>query len=152
MTIRDATGFYAISLSGMPVRVFQLRYSIAVVYRLMFFLYRKVSRYIHPKATLGWGNARLCWKHAASIAAQAAGNLIVSHSYRAKGCRGKTVAKNRGLKRHEGFSTPGIQASFYKFFVACLPEKTARLEDFSESVPTIQWRMQRDQMKTTGRN
>ena len=52
-------------LSGTSVRVLQSRYTIAVIYRLMFFTYRKVSRYNPPNAI-----AIFCWKHAATIAAQ----------------------------------------------------------------------------------
>ena len=37
--------FKSVALSGTPVRVFQSRYTIAIVYRLMFFMYRRVSRY-----------------------------------------------------------------------------------------------------------
>ena len=48
-------------LSGTPVREFQSRsdsrYTFAIVYRLMLFLYRRVSRYT-PQATLSWGHRK----------------------------------------------------------------------------------------------
>ena len=73
MAIYETWGFQpGRRLSGTPVRVFQLRYTIAIVYRLMFFMCRKISRLNPPKAPLSWGIAELCWNHAASIAAQAA--------------------------------------------------------------------------------
>ena len=46
-------------LSGSAGASFQSRYTIAIVYRLMFFMHRKVSRYT-PEGPLSWGIARLC--------------------------------------------------------------------------------------------
>ena len=57
---------------------------------------RKVSRYTPPRAPLSWGIARLCWKHAASIAAQAAMSLLSRY----RGYRSHTVA-NGGFKRRQ---------------------------------------------------
>ena len=57
-------------LSGRPVRVFQSRYTIAIVNRLVFVMYRaRVSRFTPPpppQSPLCWGFARFCWKDAAS--------------------------------------------------------------------------------------
>ena len=39
----------ALRLSGTPVRIFQSRYTIAIVYRLMFSMYRELSRYTPPR-------------------------------------------------------------------------------------------------------
>ena len=75
------------TLSGTPVRVFQSRYTIAIVYRLMFFLYHKVSRYTPPRPHLSWGIARLCWKHATSIPAQAAVSPIAPEGVSKLYCR-----------------------------------------------------------------
>ena len=82
------------NLSGTPVRVFQPRYTIAIVYRLVFSC---IARYraIPPQGPLSWGIARLCWRHAASIAIQ----TTISFLSRYTGYCSYTVA-NRGLKRH----------------------------------------------------
>ena len=47
-------------LSGTSVRVFQSCYTIAIVYRLMFFMYRKVLRYtLQNMPELGYRKIRL---------------------------------------------------------------------------------------------
>ena len=73
---RSATWRCLSHLSGTPVRVFQSRYTIARVYRLMS---HRVSHHTPQPPPLSWGVARLCGKHAASIAAQAAVLFLSRH-------------------------------------------------------------------------
>ena len=84
---------HASSLNGTPVRVFQSRYTFGIVYRLVFFMYRKVLRYTQGPPKFGYRKIML--EDAASTAAQA----TVSFLSRYRGYRSFTVA-NCGLKRH----------------------------------------------------
>ena len=65
----------------------------------------RVSRGYHaipPQGPLSWGIARLCRKHVASIAAQAAVSFLSCY----RGYRSYTVV-NHGLKRHEDMQSWG---------------------------------------------
>ena len=65
---RDSPEFQ--ELSGRPVQVFQSRYTIAIVYRLMFFMHRRMSRYTPPQGPpkLGYRKIMLdaCWSYRSS--------------------------------------------------------------------------------------